>query len=404
MQCDKVLILSGDYGEGHQQAAKAIRESLNMNRPDVEVIHADFMELAHPYFHLISRYLFVQGIKTFPGAYGFLFDKTRSPNHFSYILKKLNRLGSGRLLKVLQTVRPSIVVSTFPLAAGAMSMLKSNGLTAVPTATVITDHTDHSYWVYPHTDHYIVGSEAVKQGLLQYEIPAEQIAITGIPIRMEFSRQYDREELVRRYGLEPQLPTILLMGGGCGLFGDSTSMVKALEALPYKIQMIVVCGRNHKLQQQLKEMLAASKHRVHILGYIENVSEMMAVSDLMISKPGGLTISEALAMELPMVIYNPLPGQEEDNAKFLLQSGAALQAQTLSDLGVIISKALQHSDMLVAMRARARLVQRKWASLDAVRVILQHKHIEITSIERRKTWHARFSARLPAFSNHKSVR
>jgi processive 1,2-diacylglycerol beta-glucosyltransferase len=369
MRKEKILILYGSYGEGHQQAAKAIRDSFLKKQPHVEVIISDFMELSHPLFYPISQYLYIQGLKKLPSAYGYLYDKTRSFNGFSLFLKKFNRFGMGRLLKLIQTLNPSVVVSTFPMASGTMSMLKSYGLTNVPTTTVITDHTDHSYWIYPLTDHYIVGSEIVKHALLKYNIPDQKITVTGIPIRTEFSEYVDREKITKKHGLDPGIPTVLLMGGGYGLFGHNNSLLKALDALPMRIQLIFVCGNNDKLQLQLTEQLACSKHRVHIYGYIDHIHELMGVSHFMVGKPGGLTISEALAMELPMIIFNPLPGQEEDNTKFLVQSGVAFQAKVIQDLTNILVEWLQHPEILKPIREKARKVQKKWAAFDARDII-----------------------------------
>jgi processive 1,2-diacylglycerol beta-glucosyltransferase len=369
MSKEKILILYGSYGEGHQQAAKAIRDSFRKKQPNVEVILSDFMELTHPLFHPISQYLYIQGLKKLPSAYGYLYDKTRSFNYFSLFLKKFNRFGMGRLLKLIQTLNPTVVVSTFPVASGAMSMLKSYGLTNVPITTVITDHTDHSYWIYPLTDQYIVGSELVKLALLKYNIPEQQITVTGIPIRTEFSEYVNIEEITKKHGLDPEMPTVLLMGGGCGLFGDGPSLIKALEAVPMRLQLIFVCGNNYKLQLQLTEQLACSKHRVHINGYIDHIHELMGVSHFMVGKPGGLTVSEALAMELPMIIFNPLPGQEEDNTRFLLQSGVAFHAESVQDLTDILVEGLQHPEILKSMRELSRKVQKKSAAFDAREII-----------------------------------
>jgi processive 1,2-diacylglycerol beta-glucosyltransferase len=373
MPNDKILILYSNYGDGHLQAAKAIRDSFCQKQPDMEVILVDFMELTRPYIHPLSRFLYLQGVQRLPSAYGYLYDKTRSFNHLSSFLKKFNRIGMGRLLKLLQTLRPSAVVSTFPAASGAMSILRSYGLTDTPVTTVITDHTDHSYWVYPYTNQYIVGSEFVRQGLLNYHISEDQITVTGIPIRLEFSNVYNRSEIARKHGLDSKLPTLLLMGGGGGFICGSPALVKALEAIPMRIQLIFVCGHNDKLQEKLREKLAFSKHLIHITGYIDHVHELMSFSDMMISKPGGLTISEALAMELPMIIFNPLPGQEEDNTKFLLKAGAAFLAESVQGLTEIIGEGLQHPELLASVRKKTRTIQKKWAALDAQYVICQSR-------------------------------
>jgi processive 1,2-diacylglycerol beta-glucosyltransferase len=351
MRDESILILSSNYGEGHEQAAKAIQESLHIEHPNVESERIDYMAWSHPYVNRMSRYIFLQGVKSFPSAYGYLYNKTKNDNTFSELLKKGNRLGSSRLLKLLQTTKPSLVVSTFPMAAGAMSVLKQVGLTDVSTTTVITDHSHHNHWIYPRTDSYCVGSSYVKESLVMKHIPSEQIFVTGIPIRSEFSQQtYTKEELMRKHGLDPALPTLLLMGGGYGLFGDGVSFLRSLEQIPYQMQCLIICGRNRHMQQQLTAESRSSKHKVYVKGYIDYVSEMMQVSDLIVTKPGGLTISEALAMELPMILYNALPGQEEDNAKFLIHAGAALKANKMKQLVETIGKVFHDPQTLQTMK------------------------------------------------------
>jgi len=350
---EKILILTGNFGDGHLQAAKAVSKFLTNRNPNAEVLIIDFMELAHPLIHSISRYFFIQSLKRFPSIYGFIYNKTRESNNLSLMLKKTNKLGMGRLFKLLQDEQPTAVVSTFPLASGAMSAIKSVGLTNVPTMTVITDHTDHSYWLYPYTDKYFVGSEVVKEGLVRSGISPYRIEVTGIPVRQEFNQTYDRSALIRKHGLDPNKPVVLIMGGGCGMFGGE--LLKKLDELEYmtqSVQLLIVCGSNEKMRQQLLEATRLSKHDYHIMGYIDYVHELMAVSDLMITKPGGLTISEAMAMQLPMLLYKPLPGQEEDNARFLLDSGVAYKVDSVEELVFTLNYTLGNQLRLSMMRAK----------------------------------------------------
>ncbi|MFC6604556.1 hypothetical protein ACFQDF_28270 [Ectobacillus funiculus] len=148
------------------------------------------------------------------------------------------------MLKLIEEIQPTVVVSTFPLAAAVMSKLKSYGLTDIPTVTTITDHTDHSCWIYPFTDQYIVGSGVVRDSLKSLGVEESRIAVTGIPIRQQFSQTFQREEILKKYGLDPHLPTLLMMGGGCGMIGDGNSTIQEIDALPEPIQLIIVCGHN----------------------------------------------------------------------------------------------------------------------------------------------------------------
>lgn len=361
----KILLFHSQFGDGHLQAARAIQEAIRIQENDMESMVIDFMEL-HPLIYPVSRYVYIKGIKTFPSAYGYIFHKTREMNSTKYF-KTLRYLSMRRMMKFLKDAQPSIVVSTFPFAAATMSMLKTYGFTRVPTVTVITDHTDHSSWIHPHTDQYIVGSNPVRQALLNYGIPDSKIAVTGIPIRPEFSKTYSRDALRKKHGLDSVLPTILVAGGGYGIMGNRLNDI--LDNLSTKIQLLYVCGHNEKLKKQLTERFKDSKHRILITGYIDYIHELMALSDLMITKPGGLTTSEAMAQELPMLFEKSLPGQEQDNARLLIQAGVAMQADHPFDLKLKLERILNNPILLKQMREQAKKFNTKRAAFDALDVI-----------------------------------
>lgn len=366
---EKILILTGRFGEGHQQAAKAIQEAANVEVPNVETEIVDFMASAYPNLYPISQFVYMKGIKKFPQLYGFIYKKTYETNYFSQKLNSLFSVGMRKMLKLLQEVKPTVVVSTYPFASSVFSKLKEYGLTNVPLVTVITDFTHHSYWMHPFTDQYIVGSQEIRSKLIQLGIPAESVASTGIPIRTNFLKRWDRKEIIQKYQLETDIPTILIMGGGDGLIGDGFLNNQTLERIPHRLQLIILCGHNDMLRYQLHKELIHSKHRIEIKGFTNNVDELMAVSDIIITKPGGVTTSEALAMELPMLLYKPLPGQEEDNAKYLMNAGAAIQALNPSELLSQLSLMLENEVLLARMKKNARRIQKKKAAFYALTII-----------------------------------
>ncbi|WP_312468838.1 MGDG synthase family glycosyltransferase [Neobacillus sp.] len=377
---DKILILSSTFGEGHQQVAIAIREAVQSRLPDAEPVVVDFMAVAHSYLYPISRYVYMKGVKKLPSLYGYFYQKTRRVNPFSIKLNSFLSTGMGRMLKLLQEVQPSVVVSTFPFAAGVMSKLKECRLTNIPSVTIITDYTDHSYWIHRYTDQYIVGSSLVRHALNRQGIADSKIADTGIPIKSKFYEHYSRKDLSIKYGLDFDLPTIMVMGGGHGMIRDGLLTFRELDALPQPIQLIIVCGHNEKLRHQLKEELKDSKHCIHLTGYIDYVHELMAISDFIITKPGGITISEAMAMKLPMLLYSPLPGQEQDNAQFLVQAGVAMQAENLADLRKKLFQLLYTPKFLVGMKENVKRFHMKGTNFDALDVIVRTKQQSLSLI------------------------
>jgi processive 1,2-diacylglycerol beta-glucosyltransferase len=370
---DKVLFLFGSYGDGHKQVAFALHEAIELGLPYVESIVLDVTKWIHPYLHPINQFFYRQGLVKFPSAYGYLFQKTRKVGTISVLLKNVLSHGTSRILTLLQEVQPSVVVSTFPMAAGIISKLKSDGLTNIPAVTVITDHTDHSYWIHPYTDQYIVGSHDTRHSLVQLGISNSQISVTGIPIRSDFCKSYDRQRLAIKHGLDPAKPTVLVMGGGYGMIGDGLTTLLSLNAITKPIQLIVVCGQNEHLKNLLQKKLRDSRHSTLLTGYINYVHELMAVSDIMVTKPGGVTTYEAMAMELPMLLYKPIPGQEQDNARFLVNAGVAMLAENPLDLAGKLSDTLFNPCVLSEMKNNIKRLHPKGSTWDALSAVIQTK-------------------------------
>ena len=373
---DKILILSATFGDGHKQVAKAISEAVEHTLPNTSPIILDIMEWIHPYLYPVSLFVYKRGIKRFPQVYSYFYKKTRVKNSFSTKLNSLFTFGLQTMLEVIQRIKPLVVVSTYPFAAGIISKLKEQGLINIPAVTIITDYTDHSYWIHPYTDLYIVGSNQVRDRLISLGIEDDKIKNTGIPVRQKFIESQPWELLLEKYGMSSNKFTVLLMGGGDGFIGKGRSTFRALESVSQTLQLIIVCGRNKKLKKQLELELKDYKHDVLLLGFCENIQELMAISDLMITKPGGVTTSEALAMGLPLLIYHPLPGQEEDNAEFLWKSGLAFLAKTENDLLIKIESILNDSKDLKSMQQMTEPYQTRTSSFDALNVIIQAINIE----------------------------
>ncbi|UKS25388.1 glycosyltransferase [Paenibacillus sp. HWE-109] len=375
-QRDKLLILTGSLGDGHNKAAQAILEATRFYKPGVEVKVVDFLEWTHPYLHSVGKYCYMQWVKSLPSVYGYLYRKTREDNTFSHMFKKMKSFSTDRMLELLHEEKPTEVVCTFPGAAAAMSYLKCNGLTTVPTVTVMTDYTDHSYWIHPGTDRYLVGAEHVKQALLRYRIPEQRIVVTGIPIRMPFTREYDRMALRDKHGLHRDMPTVLVMGGGHGLIGKQFKSVLQSDDLAEPVQFVFVCGRNEKLKLQLEEELSGEKtrHHVKVTGFVDHVHELMALSDLIVTKPGGLTISEALALELPMMLYKPIPGQEQANAKYLVGLGAAIEVKNAAELKNQLLAIIANQSLLSKLKHNVKLHQQNQDVLHTLNAIFETRH------------------------------
>ncbi|MCY0876640.1 MAG: glycosyltransferase [Firmicutes bacterium] len=362
---ERVLILSASYGEGHQQAALAVQDALVARNPGVDVKIIDYLHTVHPMLNSVARYCYLKSVRFAPALYGLFYKGTSRITSRSLLQKRLNHLGFEDLAEYLNEYRPTVVLSTFPTPAGVMSLLKQRGLTDIPGATVITDHAIHSQWIHPCTDHYFVGSDHVRQGLISRGVSDHRISVTGIPIRSEYFNPVDRDQIRRRLGLEADVPTLLVMGGAYGVLGDITQICEELFASVRRIQVIVVCGRNVRMRTQIEQLSQDAQNPVWVFGFSREIHELMAVSDLVITKAGGLTISEALAMELPMLLYRPIPGQETQNAAFLVKSRVAVLARNRKDVIQHVERLFRDGgSRLARMRANTRLIRRLEAADD----------------------------------------
>ena len=368
----RLLILSASYGEGHQQAALAVRDALMDENPDLDLQIVDYLEMVHPMLNSVARYCYMKSVRFAPALYGLFYKGTSRIAPSSLIQRRLNHLGYEDLADYLRAYKPDVILSTFPTPAGVVSMLKEQGLIDIPAATVITDHAIHSQWIHHYTDHYFVGSEHVKRGLMIRGVDERRISVTGIPVRPAFLAANNRAEVRAKLGLEDDYPTLLIMGGAYGVLGDIVQICEELFQSDRRAQLIVVCGRNEKLRQTIEQLSKDAKNPVWVFGFTREVHELMAVSDLIVTKAGGLTISEALAMELPMLLYRPIPGQETQNATFLVKSRVAVLARTRRQvLGHIDRLLRDDGTRLRRMRVNTNTIRKVTAARDIARKLAE---------------------------------
>lgn len=373
---NNVLIVSASIGSGHTQAANAVKAEIQRQHPYSRVTIVDFLEGDNFSLTGFVKETYLKMIDVFPHMYDLLYrwsqgsQKGTTVRHImSWILKK-------RMLRLLEDYQPELLVFTHPFPCGAACRLKRNGLINIPLAGVITDYAVHRLWVYDEVDLYFVAASPMARSLQQQGVAANRIRITGIPIGQEFGQL--------RKPLQPLLPasepTILIMGGGLGL-GALREVLLQLDTMSGRERFIVVAGRNAALRQELQQLSHSLQHPVSVFGYTGRIPELMAQAELLVTKPGALTCSEALAAGLPMLLVNAIPGQEEDNAHYLHQHGAALWIQDEALLAPLAAELLQNPAQLAVMRQQARQLGRPDAAWQIVR--------QLAAIERETTAQAR---------------
>lgn len=322
----KILLLTVTAGYGHHATAKALADLFEQRGAQTKIVDV------YEYISKVVRTAISQGYlissKYTPELYRLFYNTTsRSKEKLNKmnIVKLVNTLGAFKLEHFVDNFEPDAIVCTHVLAAHLVSEMKNHHMADAPCIGVVTDYCIHPYWEdVVNMDALVTASELITHTAVKRGIPAERILPFGIPIHPKFNRHISREDACEQLELDPHRHTILVMGGSMG-YGNSRKLVKQITKLGIDFQILAVCGNNkrayHRLMTFQQEYTGTCTLRV--MGFVDNVEVLMSASDCIITKPGGLTVSEAIAKGLPMILVNPIPGQEERNVEFLLNNGMA---------------------------------------------------------------------------------
>jgi processive 1,2-diacylglycerol beta-glucosyltransferase len=350
----RILIATVTAGAGHLQAAAALEEAWRALRPADTVEKVDLLDLVSR----LQRRVYVQGyvklVEHAPELWGMVFKKTDNPK----LLRRLARFRRGfaertnkKFVKHLKAFQPDAVICTHYLPVEIMAHLERKGFNPM-TVCIVTDFEAHALWMEQAVDVYCVAAKETRASLVARGAKAENVVVTGIPIAAKFSSRPDTLTVRKNYGLRDDLPVLLVLGGGFGM-GPVAGILSALDLVKRDFQTLVVAGRNEKLRRDLA--CKDFRHPTRVLGFVTNMHELMSVADLIVTKPGGLTSSEALAMGKPLVILDPIPGQEAANSDFLLERGAAAKVNRIDDLPFRLEELLGSKKLKEMARAAKEL-------------------------------------------------
>ena len=359
----KILLLSVSAGAGHMRAAEALRayaDQGDSGHSGIVATHVDVMDFVSAGFRKMYTDFYIQLVNRAPTLWGYLYQSTheaRPDSSMERLRRGFERLNTSALLKEIKRVEPDVIICTHFLPAEILSRLTAKAGFKTPVWVQVTDFDLHRMWVHDHMAGYFAANDEVAFRMRAQGIAAERIAVTGIPIMPVFGQPLERAVCAAEFGLDPAVPTILLMGGGAGL-GSLDTIAARLLALDGAFQLIVLAGKNVAALNALQALAPSYPGRLLALGFTDKVERLMACADLVITKPGGLTTSECLAMGVPMIVNAPIPGQEERNADFLLEQGVALKAFDAVTLEYRVRHLLEHPAKLADMRAKARALGR----------------------------------------------
>src|SRR5262249_33411641 len=365
----KVLVLSASAGAGHLRAAQAVERALIGMGAVREVRHIDVLEYTNKLFRHFYSKAYIEMVNTMPDVLGWLYDYLDKPWKNERRRLAFDKLNTRPFVKLLQQERPDVVVCTHFLPAEIISWLKAKERLATRQAIVVTDFDVHAMWLCHHYEHYFVALDETREHLARLGVPGQRITVSGIPIDPVFSVPADRNELRAKHGLNQDIVTILISAGGFGV-GAIEHIVTALFDLRHPAQVVAVCGRNEELRRDVERAAArrpaSAPVRFKVVGYTTEMHELMAASDILLGKPGGLTTSEGLASGLAFVIVNPIPGQEERNSDHLLEEGVAIRCNNLPVLAYKIDRLLEDPHRLAEMQANSRRLARPRAAFEIV--------------------------------------
>lgn len=369
MATKNILLLYITEVSGHHSASLALEKSLKLLDADIAVRNINAFRFTNPISERIVNRLYTTIIKHTPKVWDYMYDNPSVKKNLDKLKIAIHKLNSPKLKKLIDDFKPDVIVCTQAYPCSMVADYKKTCGSNVPLVGVLTDYVPHSYWVYDTVDFYVTPTEEVSQRLIKKGVAPQKIQPLGIPFDPGFSEPVDPEKVRGKLGLTPGARTILIMGGGQGL-GPIKTIVRSLEKVPHDLQEIIVTGTNKKLFRSLKKKIKRFKKRIVLLGYAHNVNELMSVSDLVITKPGGITTSEALAKKLPMLIIKPIPGQEANNTVFLTQQGAAVKADKPAHIDAIVKDLFTHPDKLQGLARSCARIAKPDAGMDIARFIM----------------------------------
>lgn len=330
------------------RAAHAVESYIQTHSSGNQVVVLDALKCVGPLLNhtCCDGYRFL--CKRVPKAFGTLYRATNKESPMRGMMFRINYQQSGKLAPTIQNEHPDVILSTHPFATEMVSEMKERGY-RVPLVCLMTDYGPHQAWIAPHVDAYVVSNEDMVPQMEKMGVPSEIVYPYGIPVTDVFFQKKDKAALREKMGLAPHKRTVLFMAGSFGV----TNIIHIYEdlcTLNLDFQVIVITGKNERLYQEFETAVQDSGKKTRLIYFTHEVENFMHASDLLITKPGGLTVSEALACNLPLAVFDAIPGQEEDNAAFLRSHHMAVKLDECTDVAQVIARLLENPEELDAMQ------------------------------------------------------
>ena len=364
----KLLILTAATGGGHVRASRAIQTYISEHSAGSKVVVVDALKSISSVLDktVCDGYHFL-ATKT-PKVFGQLYRRTNADSLLSNLVSRFSGVFSLKLIPLLEEEQPDVIISTHPFATEMISHLKRAGAVTAPLICLMTDYGPHRAWIADRVDAYVVANGDMISEMEAMGVPKEKIYPFGIPVENVFFSAGDRPAFLQKIGLDPEKPTILIMAGSFGVT-NILNIYRQIVRLDLSFQIIAITGRNEKLYEEFAKLIPESSKPTKLVFFTDEVENYMHAADLLITKPGGLTVSEALACGIPLAVFDAIPGQEEDNANFLLTHNMAVKLENGEDCGETIRSLLADSRKLNEMRSSCKGFDKSRSAENILRLI-----------------------------------
>lgn len=374
---NKIIIFYGSYGGGHLSAARSIKEYLANNYPNLELLMIDCMEYINKTINKVTTKAYTGIAKNAKWAWGKIYYASSKGPLFS-ITNNAQKLLALKLNTLIQDFNPDLIISTHPFSSQMCAYLKNKYKLSNKLATILTDYAPHVQWLmYPEqVDYFFVAHDKMRLELIKHGIPENKVFATGIPLSNRFLAHYDKEKILSDFNLSTNKKTILFFAGGEYGFGKD-KILHILETLIKSFsnyQIIAIAGKNKKMKHKFEDLVKEYnvENSVKILPYTDKIPELMSVSDLVITKPGGLTTTESLVSGLPIIVINPIPGQETENAEFLENHNVGFWIKKNDNIEEKLYNIFNNPKKLQKMKINARLLAKKNSTSDICKILIEN--------------------------------
>jgi len=347
-------------------AAAALEAAFLGSKPTPTVRNIDLLDYSTDLIKFLYGKMYLDVVKLLPELYAYSYKHFEPSKKFIKPRFLIDRFSFSDFFELLEDFDPDVIVSTHFIPEALAENYRRKKGKSFHIAVTLTDYEFHPLWIAPNIDLYFTATQEVKSSLIYYGVAPEKIVVSGIPVHPKFSAPKDRESLLRKHDMREVSPIILISAGSFGIT-PLEEVIDELGGIKKEFQLMVVCGKNADLKKQLLEKQKTQPRLKKVFGFVNFMDELMGVSDLLITKPGGITVSESLAVGLPMILIEPIPGQEEANADYVVEQGAAVRARSVSSL-------IYKLELLIGDSGRLKMMSRRASEIshpDAAKTVVE---------------------------------